>query len=88
MTYQNGEGIRADGPVSPGGTIEVDVGPNDSTVQVSDGTAQGTKSFRVTPGKRSSIPVPLVPPGSQLSVTVGKGLRRRTVLVEVIAPSP
>ena len=88
MKPQNGEGIRAPTPVPQGGTIEVDVGPNDSTVEISTGTSQETTSHQVTPGKRASIPVPPVPGGTVLWVTVGKGARARIILVEVIALSP
>jgi hypothetical protein len=88
MTAQDGEGIRAVTPVQQGGTIEVDVGTSDDTVEVSGGSAQTTSSHPVTPGKRAEIPVPNVPGGTILSVTVGKGARARVILVEVIAPGP
>lgn len=88
MIPQEGEGIRATTPVFQGGTIDVDVGTNDSTVEVSAGAGTETKTHNVPPGKRASIPVPDVPGGTILWISVGKGLRRRTILVEVIAPPP
>lgn len=88
MRPQGGEGIRAPTPVVQGGTIEVDVGPNDSTVEVSAGSSSETTSHPVNPGKKAEIPVPSVPGGTILWISVGKGLRRRTILVEVIAPTP
>ncbi len=33
---------------------------------------------------KASIPVPPVPPGTVLAVYVGKGLRRRIILIEVL----
>jgi hypothetical protein len=83
---QNGEGIRSSITVQQGGVINVDVGPNDSTVEMSvDGSGHAT-STSVPPGKQVSIPVPDVPPGTLLHVTVGRGNRTRFILVEVIAP--
>lgn len=88
MIPQQGEGVRVSSPVAQGGTIHVEVGPNDSTVEVSEGPSGSTSTHDVTPGKTASIPVPSVPPGTVLSVTVGKGPRARIVLVEVVAPTP
>lgn len=82
---QNGEGIRA---VAQGGTVSVDVGPNDSTVEVSVAGSGATTSVPVQPDKRATVPIPDVPGGTLLYVSVGKGSRRRTILVEVIAPGP
>ena len=87
MTWmQNGEGIRGPTAVQQGGVIVVDVGPNDSTVEVSVNGSGHTTSTQVSPGKQASIPVPDVPPGTLLHVSVGKGNRERIILVEVIAP--
>ena len=85
MTIQGGDGVRAATPVMQGGTISVDVGPNDATVEISSGSLPGTEIHDVTPGKNASILVPNVPPGTILSVSVGKGARSRVVLVEVVA---
>jgi len=87
MTPQ-GEGIRAPTPVVQGGSIDVDVGPNDSSVEVSAGSSGNTTSHDVSPGKQAHIPVPSVPGGTILTITVGRGLRARIILVEVIAPTP
>ncbi len=88
MTPQEGEGIRTTGAVVQGGTMTVEVGPNDSTVEVSVGSSEQTQSIPVPPGKTAVIPVPNVPAGTVLWVSVGKGLRRRTILVEVVALLP
>jgi hypothetical protein len=71
-----------------GGTIDIEVGPNDSSVQVSAAGQADTSSFPVPPGKQVSIPVPAVPPGTVLAISVGKGLTRRVIYVEVVATSP
>jgi hypothetical protein len=66
----------------------VNVGPNDSTVEVSVSGTGSTSSTDVPPGKTVSVPIPDVPGGTFLFVTVGKGARRRTIIVQVIAPPP
>lgn len=71
--------------VAQGGTIEVDVGPNDATVEIKDGDPNNSRTFNVEPGKRASIPVPPVPGGTVLTVSVGRGARARTILVEVVS---
>lgn len=68
--------------------MTIEVGPNDTTVEISVGNSDQTVSVPVPPGKEAVVPVPNVPPGSVLWVSVGKGLRRRTILVEVIALAP
>lgn len=85
---RQGEGVRAAGAVVQGGYVSVDVGPNDSTIEVSAAGSDKTQSHSVTPNKTATFPVPQVPPGTILFITVGKGLRARVIEVEVIAPSP
>ncbi len=82
---QDGEGVRA---VQQGGSVSVEVGPNDSTVEISTAGNNDTTSTRVEPNKTATVPIPDVPGGTLLLITVGKGSRRRTILVEVIAPPP
>lgn len=83
---QGGEGVKAPGVATQGGSIDVSVGPNDDSVEVHAG-GQG-QTHQVPPGKKVTVPVPPVPPGTVLTITVGKGLRTRILYVEVIAPSP
>jgi len=85
MIQGPGEGIQAIVPVVQGGAVEVDVGPNDSTVEISVAGSDETTSVPVSPGKRASIPVPDVPSGTLLFITVGRGNRTRVIWVEVIA---
>ncbi len=86
MSAQGGPGLRVIGPVVQGGTITLEVGSNDTTVFVSAGSAAETVSHPVVPGKVNQLPVPPVPGGTVLWIWVGKGLNRRVVLVEVLAP--
>lgn len=85
---QDGEGLRATGVAVQGGSVDVQVGPNDSTVEVSVGGSSNSDSHPVDPGKSVTIPVPPVPQGTLLYISVGKGLRRRLIVLEVIAPTP
>jgi len=85
---QEGEGIRSGSVVVQGGTMNVQVGPNETSVEISTGTQVGTTTHSVAPNKTATIPVPPVPGGTILTVTVGNGEHTRTILVEVVAPSP
>jgi len=82
---QNGEGIIA---VAQGGTVTVRVGPNDSMVNIGVAGSDKTSTTKVEPNKDATLPIPDVPGGTILYVTVGQGLRRRVIFVEVIAPPP
>lgn len=86
---QQGAGIRvASAVVTQGGTIEVDVGTNDTTVQVSTGGLGEVTLVPVPPGKHVSIPVPAVTPGTLVVVSVGTGLRRHCCVLEVVSTGP
>lgn len=85
---QNGEGIRTTTTAVAGGQITVNVGPNDTSVEISVAGTDEVVSVPVPPNKDAVITVPPVPPGSYLLVTVGKGLRTRVLIVEVIALAP
>jgi hypothetical protein len=83
-----GEGLRAPVSVAQGGTFKVELGPNDSTVEIAFSSGGLVASHSVTPGKEVTLPVPLVPGGTFLCVAVGKGARRRYILLQVSAPAP
>ena len=80
---QGHPGIRGPSTAHSGGTVEVQVGYNDPSVEVSLGGSE-TTSYPVGPDKKATIPVPPVPPGTVLYVSVGTGLRRRVLLIEVV----
>lgn len=86
MIPQGDGALRVNGPAMQGGSIRVDVGSNVDSVEVSAGSAAETSRHDVEPGKTNEIPVPPVPAGTVLWISVGKGLNRRVVLVEVLAP--
>ncbi|MBL8724818.1 MAG: hypothetical protein JNK49_12280 [Planctomycetes bacterium] len=65
--------------------MTVEVGPNDSTVEVKDGDPNHTKSYDVEPGKTANIPIPGVPAGTVLLIKVGRGARARMIWVEVVS---
>lgn len=85
---QDGEGIRVPMVVTSGATITVNVGPNDSTVEINIAGTDKTEVVNVPPNKDASIQVPAVAPGTLLFITVGKGLRARMIVVEVVALAP
>tara|TARA_R110002073_G_scaffold39468_1_gene112587 strand:+ start:1008 stop:1271 length:264 start_codon:yes stop_codon:yes gene_type:complete len=86
---QQGEGIRVSGTAVPGGNISVNVGTADSIVEIRIQGSQARTSHEVAGNKNASIPVPPgAGPGTQIIVTVGKGLRRRRFVITVTAPGP
>lgn len=85
---QGGEGIRTSGAAVQGGTIEVSVDTGGSSVEVNPGGSGEVTSHEIGDDGTVSIPVPNVPPGTLLYISVGKGPRMQIVVVEVIAPPP
>jgi hypothetical protein len=82
---QNGEGVRGPIVAPQGGTVTIEVGPNENTIEVHAGGQGDTKSYRVEPDKSASIPIPAVPPGTILALYVGTGPNRRRLYIEVVA---
>ncbi len=81
---QGPRGIRGPSVAPVGGTIEIEVGPNTGPVDVNV-PGGGVTRHPVDPGsKKAVIPVPPVPAGTMLAISVGRGLRRRVILVEVV----
>lgn len=85
---QDGEGVRTSGVAVQGGSFNVEVGPNDTSVEVNAGGTGDISSHEVGSGKSVTIPVPNVPSGTLLFISVGKGSRMRLITIEVIAPPP
>ena len=85
---QNGEGIRVTGTAVPGGTITLNLGPNDSHVEVSVGGSSKTSKYFVPGNKNTPIPIPVVPPGTSVVIAVGKGNRKRRVILIVTGQTP
>lgn len=87
MRQQQGvAGLRGPAVALPGTSVEIEVGPGFASVDV--GPAGGaTTRYSVPDGRVVSVPVPPVPPGTVLIVSAGKGLRRRVIFIEVVAPA-
>lgn len=85
---QGGEGLRVTGSAPAGGSVTVNIGPNDSSIQITVGGSGKSEDKPVDPNKDVDVPVPNVPPGTVIIITVGSGLRARTLEITVIAPSP
>jgi hypothetical protein len=85
---QGGEGIRVTGPATPGGSITVQTGAAAGSIEIGVlGTNESTR-HDVSSTKNTTIPVPSVPPGTVLVIRVGRGNRRRRILITVVSPSP
>ena len=59
----------------------------DDAVAVTNPLTGETTHHGVGPSKVASVPIPPLPPGSVLHITVGWGARTRTVTVEIVAPA-
>ncbi len=86
--HQDPGGINGPSQVQQGGSITIHVGPNDTVVEIKETAGGESISIPVTPGKDVTIPIPNAPGGSSVTIRVGDGKRNRTLIVEVIAPSP
>jgi hypothetical protein len=84
-TTQGDPGLRGPAMAAQSGTIDVEIGPNEVSIDMGEVGAGERASFAVGSGRRLSVPVPQVPPGTLLAITVGRGLRAKVLLVEVVA---
>ena len=57
--------------------------PGDPFVEVSTGGTQAT-NVPVNPGKQAQVPIPNLPAGTVVVISVGKGLKRRILVVEIV----
>ena len=87
MIPQGTGGVSGPGTASQGSSVTVSVSSGDASVTVSTSGA-GSTTVPVPPGGVVKLPVPNVPPGTVLVVSVGKGNRKSIHLVEVIPPAP
>jgi hypothetical protein len=83
-----GDGVRGPLTAAPGGSVTVNVGPNDAEIKVVDGSTGNSSTRSVTPGKDTEVTIPNVPGGTWVSIEIGTGLNKRVLLIEVIAPGP
>ncbi|MBL8753298.1 MAG: hypothetical protein JNK15_08365 [Planctomycetes bacterium] len=83
-----GQGLRISGQPVSGGTITVNVGSNDSVIEIKDTSTSQSTRVDVAPGKDTNITLPNVPGGTVVVISVGRGTNRRAIYVEVASPSP
>lgn len=77
--------IRA---VAAGGSVQVDVGPNDRQVEITNAATGERSVVPVPPGKTVSIPVPHPSTGNLFVLRIGTGRDAQVILVEIIDPGP
>lgn len=84
---QGGQAIRGPATATPGGTISVEVGSNGPSIEINLGGPNDTQTVPVPPDGKVTFPVP---PGAGpwLTISVGKGLDRKFIRIEIIAPTP
>lgn len=87
MSSQGGPGLRAPGAAPVGGSVPVQVGTGGGTVESNTGSP-ATRQHPVGADGRATVPLPPVPPGTVVAITVGRGLQQKVILVEVVAPGP
>lgn len=83
---RQGPSLRGPSVASQGGTMEIESGAFGSSVEVGVAGGSSSTSHTVGPDGKVSIPVPPVPGGTLLAITVGKGARMRILLIEVVSP--
>lgn len=83
-----GKGVIGSSTVPQGGTITVEVLTGDAAVSVSTGGIGDTQTFPVSSDRTVTIPVPTLPGGTLVTISVGSGLKKQYLLVEVVAPGP
>ncbi|MEZ6036566.1 MAG: hypothetical protein R3F29_03740 [Planctomycetota bacterium] len=88
FTGQGAEGLRCSSTAAPGSTLQVEVASNDDSVAITNPLTGETTHHDVGPDKTANVPIPQVPPGTVLRITVGRGASQRSVTVEVVAPAP
>lgn len=76
--------LRGPSTVSSGGSIQVEVASGDKSVYVGQGGQGDRTQVPVPPDRKVTIPVPPVPPGTVIVISVGTGLNSQVLLVEVV----
>lgn len=71
--------------VPVGGTVNVDVGVNETDVELTEVGGGFSSTATVEPGKTASLPIPGVPGGAVLILKLGKGPRARMMVIEVVS---
>lgn len=86
MTPQGTGGVSGPSTAPQGDSVTISVSSGDASVTVSTSGASSS-TVPVPPGGVVKVPVPNVPPGTVLVLSVGKGNRKSIHLVEVVPPA-
>jgi hypothetical protein len=86
MIQQGGSGLRGPSTATAGSTVDVHVAPGDRSAEVH--TGDNNPVTVPADGKTARVPIPLVAPGTIVSVIVGKGPRARVLFIEVVSSIP
>jgi len=78
-----GGGLRAPPTAQSGGTIQVEVGGNAPSVEITDQTTGIATSHEVV-GKTATITLPAAPTGTVFMIRVGRGNRARYCQIEIV----
>jgi hypothetical protein len=81
-------GLRRSSSATAGSVVNVDVGPNDSSISVTDNSTGSTTTGPVSPGKTTPVTIPNAPVGTVILIEIGDGLNRRVLAVEIIGTGP
>jgi hypothetical protein len=85
---QGGEGMVTSTTATPSSSVSVEVGPNDGSLHVTNSNTGGETRIPTTPGKTTVVPIPNVPPGTIIAITIGRGSNQRIIYVEVVSTGP
>jgi len=83
---QGGQSIQGPSTAAPGGTVTVEVGTNDPSILVDLGGQNGTQTVPVPSDGKVTFPVP--PGVAWITISIGRGLDRKFILIEIITPTP
>lgn len=70
-----------------GSTIEVEVATGHTSIQVAYGGPDNTRTLPVPSNGRVTVPIP-AGSGPAIAISVGRGLNRKFLVIEVISQSP
>ena len=89
MNAAGNGGIRGPQSTPPGGSVTVNVGTNDPTVQIVDvNTGELLGTANVEPGKDTTITLPNVPGGTIIQLVAGEGVKSQILEIEIISTGP
>lgn len=75
--------LRVTGTPTAGGSVRVEVACNETTVEIGVVGARDVRTVTVGPDGIAEVPIPDVPSGTTLVLSVGRGARRHLVVLTV-----